>query len=113
MCSKSINDSLEISEQDEEIILAEAKYLDLLLRLLDSPSTLDRKRKVIIEALCVLLYDNTIQDDILEVNDELAGKVRNELIKRRKVVIESKDWIMDYVKEVVFPQLGSDSASAG
>ena len=102
----AFDNSLSVDQQDEEIILAEAKYLDVLLDLLDNHKILPKKRKIIIAALSVMLYDNTLQEDIEDVNEELAEIVKAQLVKRRQDVIDSQDWIGGYVKEVVFPLIG-------
>lgn len=90
-------------EQDEELLLAEEKYVDMILEVLDSYQILNKKRNVLIEALCVIIYDNSSSDD---GNQDLIDRVANELRKRKMDVLNAQDWIMDYIKEVSFPVVG-------
>ena len=98
------NPELYLMEQDEELLLAEEKYIDNILKILDNVSLLDHKRNILMDALCVIVYDNSIDDN--EKKDEiLKNRVIKELNKRTNQLKQADDWIMDYIKEVVYPQL--------
>ncbi|UOR06110.1 hypothetical protein MUN82_03195 [Hymenobacter aerilatus] len=101
------SEALRVNEQDEEVILGDETISDVnaLFDLLDDHSVLFTKKKIIIEALCVVLHDY-LTGDGLEVSNTLAARVRAELIKRKPMVVDSEDWIMDYVKQAAFPYLG-------
>lgn len=90
-------------EQDEDLMLAEEKNIDMILDVLDNHQILNQKRNILIEALCVIIYDNCNSD---EDNQNLIDRVANELKKRKTDVLNAQDWIMDYIKEVSFPIIG-------
>lgn len=90
-------------EQDEELLLAEEHYIDMILDVLDNHQILYKKRKVLIEVLCVIIYDNTISDD---GNQHIIDRVAEELKNRKQEVLNAQDSIMDYIKEVAFPVIG-------
>jgi len=100
-------------EQDEGLMLAEEKYIDLILDTIDNHKILDHKRTILVEALCVLIYDNSgellgkeINLKEVENRSKIASRVAKELKARKKIVLLAEDWIMDYIKERVFPILG-------
>ncbi|WP_028284037.1 hypothetical protein [Olleya marilimosa] len=95
-------------EQDEDLMLADEKYIDLILEVLDNHQILSQKRNVLIEALCVIIYDNNVSD---ENNSDLTDRVAKELKKRKADVLNAQDWIMDYIKEVSFPIIGIEYVS--
>ncbi len=97
--------------QDEELILAEIDYLPIILKAIDEGNYLKGKIEVLIEALCVLLYDNTVKrkeysKEYIEAGEEIATMVRPELIKRKDMVFAARKRIWDYLKKGVFPQIG-------
>ena len=98
------NPELYLMEQDEELLLADEKHLDNILKILDNVSLLDHKRNLILDALCVIVYDNTI-DDNEQKDERLKERVIKELNNRIDELRKADDWIMDYLKEVVYPQL--------
>lgn len=106
------NDSeLYLMEQDEELFLAELEYLPMILESIDEGRYPSRKTNVLIESICVLLYDNTASryEYSKEENEErenIAKKVRPELVKRIDRIKNAEAIIMDYIKDVVFPQIG-------
>ncbi len=107
--------SLHLMEQDEEILLAEMEYLPLILQGIDESRYLPNKINILIEALCVLLYDNTIRyesysDHENKERENAADLVRPELVKRKAQIFHAKDFVMDYIKHVVFPQIGIEDA---
>ncbi|KAF2513878.1 hypothetical protein [Flavobacterium foetidum] len=105
------NEKLHLDEQDEEIILAEMDYLPLLLSSVHENKYLKRKTEILLEALCVLLYDNTVASEEFtrEENKEReknATLIRLELIRLKDQIKASEKYMMDYIKEVAFPQIG-------
>ncbi len=121
-----ISQNLSFCEQDEEIVLAEPIYLQLILDGIDSSTYLNRKKHILIEALCVLLYDALFEDERVysydaETEDEyysdeenierqkIAETVKTELLKRKDMLTHPDQWIESYVKEVVFPYIGLKS----
>jgi len=67
--------------QDEELLLAEEKYLDSILNILDNEAILDHKRNLLMDALCVIVYDYSI-DDNKQQDENLKERVIKELNKR-------------------------------
>lgn len=102
---------LYLMEQDEELLLADEKYLEMILQILDTTSIPERKRDVLMEALCVIVYDNTVEVNSKH-DDKLRSKVVKELNKRQDKLKLADDWIRDYIKEVVYPQLNLDGQNA-
>lgn len=51
--------NLYFMEQDEELLLAEEKYLDLILEAIDTVPMPLHKQNVLFEALCIIVYDNS------------------------------------------------------
>lgn len=105
------NPELFLMEQDQELFLAEIEYFPMLLQAIDESKYLKSKIDILIEAVCVLLYDNTVapeeySDKENQERENIAVKVRPELIKRKDRIIEAGDAVMDYIKEVVYPQIG-------
>lgn len=98
------NPELYLMEQDEELLLADEKYLDNILNILDNVSLHDHKRNLLMNALCVIVYDNSI-DDNEQKDENLKKRVIKELNKRTDQLKQTDDWIMDYLKEVVYRQL--------
>lgn len=101
---------LYLMEQDQELLLAEFDYFNMLLKAIDESKYLESKIDVLIEAICVLLYDNTVSsgeysDEENKLRESIAEKVRPELIKRKNRIVDAGDAVMDYIKEVVYPQI--------
>ena len=97
--------------QDEEIFLAEYDYFPMLLKAIDESKYPKSKIDVLIEAICVLLYDNTVAPEEYSEKENreresIAKKVRPELIKRKNRIIEAGDLVMEYIQEIVYPQIG-------
>ncbi|MDQ2793912.1 MAG: hypothetical protein M3Y12_07890 [Bacteroidota bacterium] len=99
------NASLHLMLQDEELFLADENYVELMLDVLDNCEILPTKKEVIIEAMCVIIYDN-LHEENQEADKDLVQKIRNELLSRKQLVIAAEHGIMNYIKEVVFPVLG-------
>ncbi len=93
--------------QDEELLLAEEKYFDMIVDILDNNLILQHKKYILLEALCVLLYD-LVQE---EYDTPFTDALIRELNKRRADINTS--YIMDYIKEVVFPVLERNQSLQG
>ena len=105
------NTELHFMQQDEELLLAELENLPMILKAIDESKYHKRKIDVLIEAICVILYNNTFSPEEFSEKENLerktiADQVRPELMKRKKRISEASDVIMPYIKEVVFPQIG-------
>jgi hypothetical protein len=109
------------SPQDEELILAQPEYLPLLLQGIDTKDALPSKRSTLLEALCVLVYDNTPSDmrgnspfekpsDNIppeETDEAIRVAVLEELRGRANLVRELQIHMNSvYVNAVVFPMIG-------
>ncbi|MBX7155294.1 MAG: hypothetical protein U0Y96_15195 [Candidatus Kapaibacterium sp.] len=97
-----INPDVYLLEQDEELFLADINYLDLLLKYLDDKKALPAKKIILLEALCVIVYD-IIKDD---KDKEHLNRLKDELLKRKQLLHDFKDSIMAYLTDVVYPFLG-------
>ena len=98
-------------QQDQELFLAEYDYFPLLLNAIDKSNYPKAKIDVLIEAICILLYDNTypsqeFSKEEMAEREAIADKVRPELIKRKERIKQAGDWVMEYIQEVVYPQIG-------
>lgn len=100
--------TLSLLEQDEELLLADYTHIDALLAVLDNGTALPEKRGIIVEALCIVVYDNLNPENPLPSSERerIADDVIDELLKRMPTVLEHKNAVMDYVQKVVFPRLG-------
>ena len=102
------DDSLYFSDQDEHLLLAEEENIDLLLKFIDDKSLPESKRSTLLEALCVLVFDHTLNDENdHDIKPEIGNKVVDELINRIELFenLTTND-ISEYIQEVVFPRLG-------
>lgn len=68
------------------------------------------KIEILIESLCILLYDNIANsDEYSEVENKEREKnakiIRPELIKLKNRIKNMEEYLMDYIKVVVFPQI--------
>ena len=104
----SYDNNLHLMPQDEELLLADEKYIELILDIINNYEILETKRNVLLEALCIIIYDNVIDNSNLEINKdkELIERVTKELIKRKILLLKADEWIPDYIKKVVYPKLG-------
>jgi hypothetical protein len=98
------NQELFLMPQDEDLLLANGNYVDDLLIILDTVLIPDRKRNVIMDALCVIVYDNS-NDDNSQNDIELKNRVITELNKRQDKLKLANDQVLGYIKDVVYPQL--------
>jgi hypothetical protein len=99
------NEELHLSH-DDELFLGDKEYLEQILDLVDHHEILPIKRHIIFEALCVMIYDQLINDEKPDL--ALAEHVKAELLKRRDQFLEADRLIMPYIKEVVYPFLGME-----
>ena len=107
------NTDLFFEEQDEEFILAEEKYIDLILDILDNHSIFEANRNMLVIALCLIICGNSAESTAKKLTSEevenrskIVASVAKELKARKKLVLLAEDWIMDSIKEEVFPILG-------
>jgi hypothetical protein len=105
--------SLYFSSQDEDVILAQVNYLSMLLKAVDEQQYLESKIGTLIAALCVMLYDNLIGDEEEKAKEKMqrqknVEKVKPELLKRKKKIEKFRMYVMDYIQEIVFLELGME-----
>ncbi|HYD91422.1 MAG TPA: hypothetical protein VEA37_08050 [Flavobacterium sp.] len=99
-------------QQDEEIILAEIENLELFLDAIDNSNYLQTKKDTLLGALCVLYYDNSIEDIVHTVDENTERKailntLLPELVKRNKLIKALPEWQLgEYVKAIVYPSIG-------
>mgnify|MGYP003633725066 CR=1 FL=1 len=99
------NPDLYFSSQDEDLLLAqEYDNIDLYLKFIDKEKIDIGKRNTLIEALCVMIYDNANKKEKEKL--EIVNTVSSELKDRIEIVKQADSWIMDYIKEVSFPIIG-------
>jgi hypothetical protein len=81
----AVNKDIAFYSQDEDILLARPESLNLLLQYLDDSQTLKSKRKTLLAALFVIIYDHLApkRDDPLVVS-----RVASALRERRGVIAE-------------------------
>jgi hypothetical protein len=92
--------------QDEELILGDGEYFELIIEALNNPQIILRKKYVLLDALCVIVFDETVERGNSWTPDiQLRQRAIRELNKRRDLLIQDGDWIMDYIQKVVYPQL--------
>lgn len=88
--------------QDEGLTLAQYKEnIDLYLEFIDDEIINAEKKNVLIEALCVMIYDRVDKTDKEDL--DIINKIATELKLRKNQVLFSQHWIMDYIKKVSFP----------
>ncbi len=103
-----LNSDIYLSAQDEELILADEMYLDIILEVLDTVVILDHKRDLLMESLCIIVYDNTVMEN-LQKDERLKKRVIEELNKRKDKLQLADYNIMNYIKDIVYPQLDYES----
>ncbi len=92
-------------EQDEDLMLAQnINNIDLYLEYIDNECIMLEKRNVLIETLCVMIYDRVKKSD--RENQNIINQITSELKKRELLVLDAQYWIMDYIKSVSFPIIG-------
>lgn len=58
-------EDLKFLDQDEDLYIAEVDNIDLIIYFLERENTLPSKKNVLLDALCVLLYDNVGDEEEL------------------------------------------------
>jgi hypothetical protein len=104
------NLELHLMPQDEELLLADEMYVDMILQILDTISIPEHKNNLLMDALCVIVYDNSFENS--QPNEQLKSQVILELNKRQDKLKLADNLIMDYIKQVVYPQLDFDRQNA-
>jgi hypothetical protein len=101
------NDALLFSQQDEEIIMSGKENFELVLEFLDRPDALCKKKIILIASLCVNIFDN-VHPEAEDVDTDLLDRSISEVSKRRELVLEgeSMNYILPYIREVVWPLIG-------
>ncbi len=99
----AISPDLYMMPQDEELMLADERYLAIILQVLDTVPISHHKQNVLLDTLCILVYDNSVDNP--QKDEKLKNQVIEELNKREDKLKLADDWIMDYIKKVVYPQL--------
>lgn len=104
------SEHLDFSQQDESIILADIDNLQLIVKAIDKNHFTNGKKEVLLESLCILLYDNIYKSEEFTNIEEferknLASKILPELKRRKELILDLDNYLLDYVKEVVFPLL--------
>ncbi len=92
-------------EQDQDLVLAQYENnIDLYLEFIDKESTPIGKRNVLIEALCVMVYERANNKN--KNQNTILKKLIEELQNRKELVSNAQYWIMGYIKKVAFPVIG-------
>ena len=103
------NEALYFLSQDEDLIVGTSEYYELIIQVLAGPETLLHKKYALLSALCVIVFHNTIEGGRNRKPDiNLKQRAIEELNNRKELLIQAGDWIMDYIKKVVYPQLEVD-----
>lgn len=97
--------------QDEDLILAEPYYIPLFLNAIDNNLYPKKKLGILVSALCILVYDHSGGDEeYTEVENEYRKEIINQVVpelqKRKQLIFDLQNEIMDYIKERVFPLIG-------
>lgn len=101
----SKNSEYYFSPQDEELLLAQHnENIELYLKFIDQNKIDIGKRNVLIQALCVMIYDKANKSD--QKSLDIINIIATELNKRSDLVEQAESWIMDYVRKVSFPVIG-------
>ncbi|HEX8330379.1 MAG TPA: hypothetical protein VF629_22805 [Hymenobacter sp.] len=99
------NENLYFS-QDEELMLGDGGYFELIIEGLNNSLTLLDKKYVLLDALCIIIFDETLdRGDGWKPDISLKQRAIEELNKRKDLLIQAGDRIIGYVQKVVYPQL--------
>ncbi|AUC74924.1 hypothetical protein [Olleya sp. Bg11-27] len=91
--------------QDEELTLAQYnENLELYLEFIDNEKIDFGKKSVLIESLCVMIYDRANKTDKKDLDTK--NRIASELKSRENLVLLSEHYIMEYIKKVSFPIIG-------
>ncbi len=102
----ALNSNAYLMPQDEELFLANETYFEIILKTLDDDNILENKRNILLDALCILIYDNS-NDKNLKKDEVFKNRVITVLNKRKHMLDLAGNYIPDYIKEVVYPQLNN------
>lgn len=92
---------------DEDLDLAEIKYLPMLLKAIDDENFPNAKKVVVVRALCALWYNNyefpksdygTLELKQMRQNREILKPI---LLERKDIILYYKDLMWDYIWRVV------------
>ena len=75
------NPQLAMMPQDEELFLAEIEYLPIILQAIDEKRYLPAKLNILLEALCILLYDNVVDSFEYSLEENLKRKQIADTVK--------------------------------
>lgn len=103
-------EELQFLDQDEDLYIAEVDNIDLIIYFLERENTLPSKKNVLLDALCVLLYDNVGDEEELSKKEKQVRKENFEIIlpkiiERKELILQNKEYIYKYIFEVVEPYL--------
>ncbi len=103
-------EELQFLDQDEDLYIAVVDNIDMIIHFLDAENTLPAKKIVLLDALCVLLYDNVKDMEELSKKEKQLRKDNLEIIlpriiERKELILQNKELIYTYVFEVVEPYL--------
>lgn len=97
------------SGQDEEIVMAEVKYLLVYLQVIQKYAIPLSKRRTLTFVLCIIMYNHlTGHVNGMEIYDDVKYKVlKDHLLSNIDDVLDIEHWRMsENIREVVFPELG-------
>lgn len=100
---------LTLLQQDEDLMIANAIALPLLTAFVLRRDISNNKRRVLLSAICVVVYDNRPDDENsgAEPNLKAAQSAIAFLADHIGLFKEIGDeYICDYIKEVVYPLIG-------
>lgn len=102
------NEKLHFDQQDENFWLSNKKNVSLIVQYLDNKDTLESKKEILFNALCILLYNN-IHPEKKDRDPIIAEEIKKVLNQRIFLFskYENFRWqINDYVAEIIYPELG-------
>ena len=99
------DESLKFLDQDEDLMLAEEKYIIYLAQVIDAHDSLRSKKGTAIEALYILVYDNLPSDEE-PYDEEVAKAALNILRNRKESVTSTEPFVSDDVKLAVDEYIG-------
>jgi hypothetical protein len=103
------DEGLYITAQDEDLLMAHAENLSLLTEFVQRSDVLSVKRAALLSALCVLVFDNTPDEepDTIEVDRDTADAAIQFLAGHHALFDDTAhSSVYDYIKAVVYPQIG-------
>src|SRR5260221_148027 len=98
------DENLLFSSEDEDIILAQPEALHLILKVIDAPGTLPSKKKVLLAALFVMIYNSLSpkHKDMVVVKT-----VASALRERRALIAElGTKHVGEYILRRALPAVG-------